>query len=58
VASSSNRGAGYRVGERVFHDKFGYGLIAEVDGDKLLVNFDKAGQKRVVDGFVTPAAKV
>jgi DNA helicase-2/ATP-dependent DNA helicase PcrA len=55
VASSTSRGAGYRVGERVFHEKFGYGQVAEVDGNKLLVNFDKAGQKRVVDGFVVRA---
>jgi len=58
VASSSARGAGYRVGERVFHEKFGYGLVAEVDGNKLLVRFDKAGEKRVVDGFVSRASEV
>jgi DNA helicase-2/ATP-dependent DNA helicase PcrA len=58
VASSTGRGAGYAPGERVFHQKFGYGLIAAVEGNKLTVNFDKAGQKRVVDSFVTPAGKV
>jgi DNA helicase-2/ATP-dependent DNA helicase PcrA len=55
VASSSARGAGYAAGERVFHQKFGYGRIAEVDGNKLTVDFDKAGRKRVVDGFVARA---
>jgi ATP-dependent DNA helicase UvrD/PcrA len=55
VASSSGRGAGYTAGERVFHEKFGYGLIAEVDGNKLTVDFDKAGRKRVVDSFVARA---
>ncbi len=42
----------YAVGERVFHQKFGYGVIATIDGNKLTINFDKAGQKRVLDSFV------
>jgi DNA helicase-2/ATP-dependent DNA helicase PcrA len=45
----------YAVGERVFHDKFGYGVIEDVEGNKLLVDFDKSGTKRVVDTFVTAA---
>jgi DNA helicase-2/ATP-dependent DNA helicase PcrA len=55
VASSTGRGAGYVEGERVFHQKFGYGLIAAVEGNKLTVNFDKAGEKKVLDTFVTRA---
>lgn len=43
------------VGERVFHDKFGYGIVEDVEGNKLLVAFDKAGTKRVVDRFVKSA---
>ncbi|WP_075217869.1 ATP-dependent helicase [Mongoliimonas terrestris] len=42
----------YKVGERIFHVKFGYGSVSGVDGNKLTVDFDKAGQKRVVDSFV------
>lgn len=42
-------------GDRVFHQKFGYGQVVEVDGDKLTVAFDKAGHKKVVAGFVTAA---
>ena len=53
VAASTTAGSGYTPGERVFHQKFGYGLIAEVDGNKLTIDFDKAGRKRVVDSFVT-----
>lgn len=45
----------FAVGERVFHDKFGYGMIEDVEGNKLLVAFEKAGTKRVVDRFVKPA---
>ena len=47
--------AGYKRGERVFHQKFGYGTVAEVDGNKLTIEFDKAGRKRVVDSFVDRA---
>jgi len=43
------------VGGRVFHDKFGYGLVAEQDGNKLEIDFDTAGRKRVLDSFVKPA---
>jgi DNA helicase-2/ATP-dependent DNA helicase PcrA len=42
----------YALDERVFHQKFGYGQIASIDGNKLTINFDKAGQKRVLDSFV------
>jgi DNA helicase-2/ATP-dependent DNA helicase PcrA len=47
----------YAQGERVFHEKFGYGEVAEVDGNKLTIDFDKAGRKRVVDSFVVHAAQ-
>jgi DNA helicase II / ATP-dependent DNA helicase PcrA len=52
VAASTVQGAGLSVGTRVFHQKFGYGRIAQVDGNKLTVDFDKAGRKKVVDSFV------
>ncbi|GAA0600873.1 ATP-dependent helicase [Paenochrobactrum glaciei] len=44
----------FKVGSRVFHLKFGNGTVAVVDGNKLTVEFDKAGQKRVLDSFVKP----
>jgi DNA helicase-2/ATP-dependent DNA helicase PcrA len=43
------------VGLRVFHQKFGYGLIAEIEGNKLEIDFESAGRKRVMDSFVTIA---
>ena len=55
VAASTAEGAGLEVGARVFHQKFGYGHVAHVDGNKLTVDFDKAGQKKVVDTFVERA---
>ena len=42
----------YSIGERVFHLKFGYGAIAAIDGNKLTIDFEKAGRKRVLDSFV------
>ncbi len=43
------------VGQRVFHQKFGYGRITAIDGDKLDIAFESAGTKRVIASFVTPA---
>jgi len=43
------------IGQRIFHDKFGYGRVLTVDGNKLEIAFDKAGTKKVIDSFVTPA---
>ncbi|MBX3576859.1 MAG: UvrD-helicase domain-containing protein [Rhizobiaceae bacterium] len=43
----------FHVGDRVFHMKFGNGNIAAIDGNKLTIDFDRAGQKKVLDGFVT-----
>jgi DNA helicase-2/ATP-dependent DNA helicase PcrA len=42
-------------GDRVFHQKFGYGTILSVEGDKLGVMFDKAGEKHVVGRFLVSA---
>jgi DNA helicase II / ATP-dependent DNA helicase PcrA len=55
VASSTGHTSSFEVGARVFHQKFGYGLVAAVDGNKLIIDFDKAGRKRVVDVFVEGA---
>ena len=57
VAGGAGPG-GYAAGERVFHQKFGYGRIRAVDGDKLEVAFDKAGIKKIIDRFVQPAESV
>ncbi|WP_420566947.1 ATP-dependent helicase [Thalassovita sp.] len=45
--------ASFDIGARVFHQKFGYGQVMDVEGDKLDIEFDKAGRKRVVARFVT-----
>jgi len=41
------------VGLRVFHQKFGYGTVAEIEGNKLEIDFETAGRKRVMDSFVS-----
>ncbi|WP_294122836.1 UvrD-helicase domain-containing protein [Sphingomonas sp.] len=41
------------VGQRVFHGKFGYGTIEAIEGNKLEIEFEKAGRKRVLDTFVS-----
>jgi DNA helicase-2/ATP-dependent DNA helicase PcrA len=45
----------FAVGTRVFHQKFGYGRVTAIEGDKLTVAFEKAGEKKVVASFVTEA---
>ena len=45
----------FKVGDRVFHDKFGYGDVAAIDGNKLDINFDQSSAKKVIDSFVKPA---
>ncbi len=46
---------GYKAGDKIFHQKFGYGTVKRADHDKLDIAFDKAGLKKVVDRFVVPA---
>ena len=53
VASSAAADAGFAIGDRVFHDKFGYGKVVTIEGNKLTVDFEKSDQKRVVASFVT-----
>jgi len=45
----------FTEGDRVFHQKFGYGEVVGVEGDKLDIEFDKAGPKKVVSRFVVQA---
>ncbi|WP_374293732.1 ATP-dependent helicase [Sphingomonas sp.] len=55
AVSLGNKGRGdLSLGQRVFHQKFGYGAIAAIEGNKLEIDFEQAGRKRVMDSFVTP----
>jgi DNA helicase-2/ATP-dependent DNA helicase PcrA len=52
IAKSTGTTSSFTAGDRVFHQKFGNGNVVAVDGNKLTIAFDKAGEKRVVDSFV------
>ena len=52
VAKSTGTVSPFTLGDRVFHQKFGNGNITAIDGNKLTIQFDRAGEKRVVDSFV------
>ena len=43
----------FTMGERVFHQKFGYGAVVGIEGDKLEIDFEKAGVKKVVSRFIS-----
>ncbi|OYW94529.1 MAG: hypothetical protein B7Z13_04325, partial [Caulobacterales bacterium 32-67-6] len=45
-------------GDRVFHQKFGYGQVRAIEGNKLTVAFEKAGDKKVIDSFVEKAPAI
>jgi DNA helicase-2/ATP-dependent DNA helicase PcrA len=55
VQTSDPSASQYARGDRVFHQKFGYGRVRYVEGNKLTVEFDKAGEKKVIDQFVARA---
>ena len=53
LARSSGPASGFQQGDRIFHVKFGNGSIIHLDGNKLTIDFDKAGRKMVLDNFVS-----
>jgi DNA helicase II / ATP-dependent DNA helicase PcrA len=52
VTKSTGTVSAFVLGDRVFHQKFGNGNVTAIDGNKLTIQFDRAGEKRVVDSFV------
>jgi len=55
IAKSTGTTSEFALDDRVFHQKFGYGHVVKIDGNKLTIAFDKAGEKKVVDSFVERA---
>lgn len=54
AVSMGNKGRNdIQIGARVFHQKFGYGVVAEKEGNKLEIDFETSGRKRVIDSFVS-----
>jgi len=43
------------IGDRVFHDKFGYGKVTSIDGNKLVIDFEMGSVRKVMDSFINPA---
>ncbi|UZE47992.1 UvrD-helicase domain-containing protein [Rhodopseudomonas sp. P2A-2r] len=52
IAKSTGTESAFTLQDRVFHQKFGYGAVTKIDGNKLTIAFEKAGEKKVVDSFV------
>ncbi len=48
----------FGLGDRVFHQKFGYGAVIGIEGDKLEIAFEKAGTKKVIASFVSGASEI
>jgi DNA helicase-2/ATP-dependent DNA helicase PcrA len=55
IAKSTGTTSYFNLDDRVFHQKFGYGHVVKIDGNKLTIAFEKAGEKKVVDSFVERA---
>ena len=55
VSDPSASSSAFVRGDRVFHQKFGYGQVRTIEGNKLTVAFEKAGDKKVIDSFVEKA---
>ena len=58
VTIDMNAVSSFTMGERVFHQKFGYGAVIGIEGDKLEVAFEKAGTKKVVSRFLSASDDV
>ncbi len=52
ISSSPAETSDFAIGERVFHQKFGYGSIQDINGDKITIAFEKAGTKKVIASFL------
>jgi len=47
-----NNDTNFKLMERIFHQKFGYGKIIDIDGDKVTIDFEKAGEKKLMLTFI------
>jgi len=55
-SSNASTAHGFKIGQLVFHQKFGYGMVTAYDGDRLDVDFEHSGIKKVMAGFITAAS--
>ena len=54
---AASKGEIFGVGDRVFHQKFGYGEVVQIESDKLEIEFDKAGSKKIMSAYVSKATQ-
>jgi DNA helicase-2/ATP-dependent DNA helicase PcrA len=52
VVSTDPAIARFKQGDRVYHDKFGYGTVRLAEGEKLTIKFDHSDEKKVVASYV------
>ncbi|MAU40592.1 MAG: DNA helicase II [Kordiimonas sp.] len=55
ASEARHQDSGYAIGTRVFHDKFGYGVITALDGNKLEIDFEHGSTRKLMESFVKPA---
>lgn len=55
IATNDPKASAFSLGQRVFHIKFGYGRVERIEGNKLMVDFEKAGEKKVIATFLEAA---
>ena len=53
LIATSAGGSSFKIGQRVFHDKFGYGRVKSAEGNKLTIDFEKSSTKKVISTFLT-----
>ena len=55
AVGGEHQGGSLSPGQRIFHQKFGYGRILTVEGNRLEVDFEKTAIKKIIASFVEPA---
>ncbi|MEI8296127.1 MAG: 3'-5' exonuclease, partial [Alphaproteobacteria bacterium] len=53
--TSINADHGIECGDRVFHQKFGYGNVIAIEGERLEIDFATSGPKKIMSSFVEKA---
>ena len=53
LIATSAGSSSFKIGQRVFHDKFGYGRVKSAEGNKLTIDFEKSSTKKVISTFLT-----
>jgi DNA helicase-2/ATP-dependent DNA helicase PcrA len=51
-SQKTSRQSDFSIGDRVFHDKFGYGKVTAIDGNKLMIDFEMGSSRKVMDSFI------